>query len=200
MELWKFLVGYEGLYKISTLGHIMAMPKKRCQNAIILSQRLKKGYLHVRLSKEGKSRDLPMHRLIAMTFIPNPENKPCINHINGIKTDNRLENLEWVTIAENNAHARNNGLSIKVYPTKIPNYKGHIEKRVFQYDKSWNFIASFRSQKLAAMANGITSDTICAAIDKPLRSAGGYYWKSYADERLHSIEDIWGRVSAGNLA
>ncbi len=71
------------------------------------------GYLHVVLTINKKRYNKYVHRLIAQAFIPNPENKPCVNHINGIKTDNRVENLEWATQLENHIHASNMGLKAK---------------------------------------------------------------------------------------
>ena len=71
-----------------------------------------KGYKQVNLSKNGKAHTCRVHRLIAMAYIPNVENKPCINHINGDRTDNRLENLEWCTKSENALHAYETGLFV----------------------------------------------------------------------------------------
>lgn len=74
----------------------------------------KDGYLFVTLTKEKSKKNFYVHRLVAEAFIPNPENKPQVNHINGNKTDNTISNLEWVTNAENSRHAYNNGLYFRI--------------------------------------------------------------------------------------
>lgn len=112
-EIWKDIPGYEGLYKSSNLGRIKSLDKKitnkngqsKIQREIILKETNDRGYKIVTLTNNYKSYRTGCHRLVAKAFIENPENKPCVNHKNGIKDDNRIENLEWVTYSENEIHS-----------------------------------------------------------------------------------------------
>lgn len=106
-EIWKDIDGFNGIYQVSNLGRI-----KRVDRDLIKVQQLTKfGYLVVGLTKNGKEKNYFVHRLIAKAFIPNPNNYPVVNHLNGIKTDNSIKNLEWTTHAENNRHAVRNKLN-----------------------------------------------------------------------------------------
>ena len=111
MEEWRDIVGYEGLYQVSNQGRVRSLDRevKRKGNSICtLKGKIKKntigkkGYLYTYLTdKNGNTKSIFTHRLVAQAFISNPENKPEIDHINGIRNDNRVENLRWVTKEEN---------------------------------------------------------------------------------------------------
>ena len=105
-EIWVDIKGYEGLYQVSNQGRVKRLYKNG-KIRILKPSLDNNGYLYVTLSKNNKPKIFKLHRLIAINFIPNPENKPCIDHINTIRTDNRVENLRWVTKKENS----NNPLS-----------------------------------------------------------------------------------------
>ena len=97
-------------YQVSTTGEVKSLKYKTPR--ILKSQLGRDGYLRVDLTINGKAKHYPIHRLVAQAFLPNPGNKPEVNHRNGVKTDNRVENLEWVTHAENKRHAYDVGLQI----------------------------------------------------------------------------------------
>ena len=118
-EIWKELPGYEGLYLVSNTGKIKSLDRVvACKNGATrlhkgkeLKQFLnERGYLCVVITKNKKSKIKKMHRLVAQTYIDNPLNKPQVNHIDCDKTNNSVENLEWVTNSENMLHAYANGL------------------------------------------------------------------------------------------
>lgn len=119
METWKEIKGYEGLYECSTHGRVRTVPHTIiCRNGMPkpIRQRIltphfnSNGYLWVCLYKDGIRRFWLIHRLIALTFVSNPEGKPFVNHLSGVKTANLPQNLEWVTRKENVSHAFSTGL------------------------------------------------------------------------------------------
>lgn len=99
VEEWRDIAGYEGLYQVSDWGNIMSVRK----NEKMKPSLGKNGYLKTVLTKDKERKYALIHRLIAETFVANPENKSCVDHINGVRTDNRAENLRWVTHKENNS-------------------------------------------------------------------------------------------------
>lgn len=109
--IWKEIKGFEGRYNINTSGDIMTLSVKSNKHDGMKTHKLSRhGYKIVQLYIGRKTHTRSIHRLLAETFIPNPLSKRCVNHINGIKHDNRLENLEWVTDKENVSHAISLGL------------------------------------------------------------------------------------------
>lgn len=111
-EIWRDIEGFEGLYQVSNKGKVKRLKGYQCKKERELKNKQDKyGYHYVILSKEGKAKTLKMHRIVAKEFIPNLDNKPLINHIDGIKTNNHASNLEWCTSSENIKHAFDKGLN-----------------------------------------------------------------------------------------
>ena len=118
-EEWRDIEGYEGLYQVSSLGRVKGLPRKvnnhtgyiQLKERYIKGHPITKGYLQIQLSIKPK-RDLKLiHVLVAQAFIPNPKGYPQVNHINGVKTDNRVTNLEWCDNSMNQLHAYKMGLN-----------------------------------------------------------------------------------------
>lgn len=119
-EIWRDVVGYEGIYQISSLGRIKSLDRPilqrgyiRIRKGVFISLKpTKRGYCRVGLRKNNKLENIFIHRIVCNSFLHNPKNKPQVNHINGIKNDNRFENLEWCTAKENMEHAGKMGFMV----------------------------------------------------------------------------------------
>lgn len=187
MEIWKDIKGYEGLYQISNLGRIKSFLRFNGHKYINREKILKwqnNNYPTVRLANNGQIKQYLVHRLVAETFIPNYENKPCVNHKNGNKKDNRADNLEWVTHKENTVHAYNHNLikktSIKKKTTILENVKkawAANKKAVNQYDLDGNFLKQWNSMSEASSFLKVTVTGISDCCRGKWRTSGGYIWK-----------------------
>lgn len=137
--IWKEISGFKGKYEASSCGTIRNTETKN----ILSGSLTESGYLRVCLKLDGKWKCYKVHRIIAETFVSNPYNKREINHKNGIKTDNRIENLEWVNHDENMHHAWENGLiqnagRKRKTVVNIINGEKHIYKDTFSAAKELN--------------------------------------------------------------
>jgi hypothetical protein len=116
-EVWIDIEGYNGQYKLSNMGIIKSFKNKKVRDGIVLKpRRTRKNnnwYLAVVVQDKGIRRSPRLHRIVAEYFIPNPENKREVNHIDGDKNNNRVDNLEWSTPKENADHAKKTGLILK---------------------------------------------------------------------------------------
>lgn len=190
IEIWKPVVGYEGLYEVSNLGNVRSLNYRHTNTVKNLSLSLSKyGYFQVKLWKNCKGKVLAVHRLVAEAFVPNPDNKPEIDHINTIKTDNTIwlnedgsvnydkTNLRWVTKKEN----MNNPLTIKdLSKIRIGNENAKsIYRAVLQYTKDGKLIKEWASMNSAARELKISRSGIwsCCNGRNRCKSYGGYVWR-----------------------
>ena len=188
MEIWKDIEGYEGLYQVSNLGNVRSLDRIKKQfnhNGIatirykgkLLKKRIQKGtgYNTITLYDNNSNPKIKsVHRLVAETFIPHPNNYPVINHKDGNKLNNEVDNLEWCTISYNVKHAYKIGLAKvkKLYGKENPK-----AKKVKQYDLENNFIKLWHSIIDASKELKIDSSSITAVCRNKRKTAGGYIWK-----------------------
>lgn len=197
METWKDIKDYEGFYQVSNLGNVKSLKRNTAHERILKPKVDKGGYLCVNLTKNGIVKTYKIHRLVGLTFIPNPKNKYSINHINGNKTDNRVENLEWATYKEQVVHAvkmglwkwsdeRKNGLrdTLKkrgklVTKHKNVHGKGHEFGcvQVIQKDDDGNIVKIWDSMSDASRDIGVPVSHIVRVCKGVRKHARGFVWE-----------------------
>lgn len=177
-EIWK-KVAVNSDYEVSNMGNIRShkhgktrMLKPFRRGGLKKDEQNRGGYLSVRLLDNGTEHDFAVHRLVAMAFIPNPDNLPIVNHKNGIRNDNRVENLEWCNNSYNIWHSYN-----------VLNNSNGIERAVTQYDVKGKFICKHDSISNAEKETGVNSSSIAEVCRKNTyrKTAGGFIWR-YADD------------------
>lgn len=147
--MWVDVKDYEGLYQINENGQIKRLPGKHSPTERFIKHSVAtNGYTQVCLCRDGKAKTLRLHRLLAVAFIANPENKPQVNHMDGIRTNYSLENLEWVTRSENRFHACN--VTKNALPPR--SMLGRLGK---DHNLSKSFYIEFPNKKLTKYESGL---------------------------------------------
>ena len=180
-EVWKAIEGYEGIYEVSSLGRVRSIDRdiyqvgrwgkvmKVRQPGKMIAQHANNGYKRVALYRDGQGKWSFVHRLVATAFVPNPDDKPYINHKDENRSNNVPENLEWCTMAENNL------------------YGGHVERTqsanianrqaIEQVDASGNVVATFESITSAAHQTGIPISSVSQCLSGKLRQTHGFTFR-----------------------
>lgn len=185
-EVWKDIKDYEGLYQVSNLGRVRSLDRyietfiknqigrykcTKFYKGYILKQQTYQGYKCVQIHTNGQYKWEKVHRLVAETFIPNSNNLPQVNHIDGNKENNKVDNLEWCTHSENIKHAYNNNLI------------NHYKRKIKQYDLQGNFIKTWNSAKEIEKNLNIHNSQICRCCKNHKSTARGYIWEYEKEER-----------------
>lgn len=181
-QVWKTINGYEGLYQVNNLGQIKSLNFGRTGKQGLLKTTINKhGYECVHLSKNKGDQILFVHVLVAKAFIdnPNPSIKTQVNHIDGNKLNNHLDNLEWVSPKENTNHAIKNGLRERM-PIRNPKGKSNkFSKTIGQYSKQGDLIKVWFCISDAARFYRCNPCSIVNCAKGRKKSANGYVWKEY---------------------
>ena len=167
IDIWKSVIGYEGFYEVSNTGQV-----RRVNGKILKPKKEKSGYIRYHLSKNGESKSILAHRIVAFAFIENPNNYKTINHKDEDKTNNNSSNLEWCDMSYQNKYGKG-----------AVNRNKAKEKPVLQYSKSGEFIKRFDSVKKAAIELNLNESNIHFVCKKQryYKSTGGYVFKYETD-------------------
>ncbi|MDR2586385.1 MAG: HNH endonuclease [Prevotellaceae bacterium] len=202
LEEWRDIKGYEGQYLISNHGRIMSLARKGKNNKnakTFVCQNNGNPYLHIGLTnREGKRKNYDIHRLVACAFIPNPEHKCDVNHIDGNKSNNHIGNLEWATRSENVKHSYDTlgqksarfwlGKKGANNPCSIP---------IKEIDGHGDAIIKFNSIREAADLYGLDRRSVSLCCKGRLRQTGGRRFRFNGDQLNKNKQESYGKIQCG---
>lgn len=179
-EVFLSVPGYEGLYEISNLGNVKSLRSGK----LMKQSNNRDGYKYVSLTKEGKSTCFGVHRLAALTFIPNPLNLPEVNHKDESHDNNCVDNLEWCSKKYNRNYGTYNERMSKTLKEVAPR-----KRSVIAYHKDGSYFKTYDSIGEAGEELGLSGNAISQALRGKQKTAGGYIWKYFTEKHL-TFEDI----------
>ena len=180
MEEWRDFEGYEGYYQISGDGRVRSIDRVvigadgktyHYKSRILKQVKARDGYMAVQLFRDSRCKTYKIHRMVALTFIPNPNNKPEVNHIDGDKSNNHASNLEWCTRSENIKHAVDHGLNSPIKAIEA------TKKKVEQIDSEGNTVKRWDTMTDAANEMGVHISNVSSCCHGRLKSTGGYSFR-----------------------
>jgi hypothetical protein len=188
-EIWRDIIGLKGLYQVSNIGRVKSIGR----NVNLSSGKVRKlkdrilhgtnslGYRSVVLKVGTRSQTFKVHRLVAEAFIPNPEKKLCINHINGVKDDNRIENLEWCTPSENIKHAYEKLGKTRTMTGKLGANHPNAKRIMVLNKNTGEKVGEYLSGRDCAREMGLNYTVMNNALRGKRKSYRGYIFKYLSD-------------------
>ena len=186
IEIWKDIEGYEGFYQVSNLGRVKSLERdvfnprgtviRHMKEKILVQNIGKLGYAYVNLYLNGKMKTIKTHRLVAMAFLPNPENKPMVNHKDEVKTNNVVDNLEW---CDNKYNANYGTRNSRIIQNRRSYKLGNAPKAKAVFCEELN--KTFDCAKRAEQELGIWGTSIIKVCKGKAKTTGGFHWK-YAND------------------
>lgn len=167
MEIWKDIPGYENFYKVSNLGNIKSLKRPGAKEKLLKGEIDQDGYIRITLAKNGKTKKYKAHRLVMMAFNNTNDSSLQINHIDGNKKNNKLENLEWCTASYNTRHSYINNLN------KTKGFKTIIKNKITGQEKE------YRSMRDASLNMGYNKGYLFKKINNNIYSNEKYEWRVF---------------------